>query len=324
MSNPNFDDIVTTTLQRRSKKLADNISRNQGLLYRMRQKGTIRPFPGGRTIVEEIEYQENSTYRRYAGYDLLNINPSVTYTSAEFDIRQAAVAVSISGLEQLQNAGEDAVIELLPARIKTAEKSLANGVYADMYSDGTADFGRQIGGLQLLVADNPATGTVGGINRATTGNAYWRNQFISLSTEGLGTPASTNIQTAMNRLWILCTRQNDTPDIIMAGNTFYRLYEESLQTLQRVTTSKMADAGFEAIKYKGADVVLDGGQGGACPDQRMYFLNTDYIFFRPHAKRNFVALEQRMSYNQDAMVKLLAFAGNMTMSNASLQGVLRP
>jgi hypothetical protein len=30
----------------------------------------------------------------------------------------------------------------------------------------------------------------------------------------------------------------------------------------------------------------------------------------------------RFATNQDATVKLLAFAGNLTMSNASLQGVL--
>jgi hypothetical protein len=55
----------------------------------------------------------------------------------------------------------------------------------------------------------------------------------------------------------------------------------------------------------------------------MYFLNTNYLFFRPHKDRNFVPIgDSRQSVNQDAMVKLIGFAGNMTMSNASLQGTL--
>jgi hypothetical protein len=57
----------------------------------------------------------------------------------------------------------------------------------------------------------------------------------------------------------------------------------------------------------------------------MYFLNSNYIYFRPHKDRNFVPLEpDRFSVNQDAMVKLVAFAGNLTLSNASVQGVLIP
>jgi hypothetical protein len=57
----------------------------------------------------------------------------------------------------------------------------------------------------------------------------------------------------------------------------------------------------------------------------MYFLNTDYIHFRPHKQRNFVPLdpETRASVNQDAIVKHIAWMGNMTASNCSLQGVLK-
>ena len=55
----------------------------------------------------------------------------------------------------------------------------------------------------------------------------------------------------------------------------------------------------------------------------MYFLNTNYIFYRPHRDRNMVPLDpDRFSVNQDAMVKLIGWAGNMTLSNGRLQGVL--
>jgi len=72
-----------------------------------------------------------------------------------------------------------------------------------------------------------------------------------------------------------------------------------------------------------SDVVLDGGYGGGAPTNSMYFLNTDYIYFRPAASRNFVPIgDDRFSVNQDAMVKLIGFAGNLTISNSFLQGVL--
>ena len=77
------------------------------------------------------------------------------------------LSVSISGLEELQNSGSERVIDLLESRIKNAERTMANNVSNDLYSDGTASGGKQIGGLQHIIADAPSTGTVGGINRAT-------------------------------------------------------------------------------------------------------------------------------------------------------------
>jgi hypothetical protein len=55
----------------------------------------------------------------------------------------------------------------------------------------------------------------------------------------------------------------------------------------------------------------------------MYFLNSDYIHYRPHSERNMVVMGgERMNTNQDAIVKLIGWAGNMTASNCALQGVL--
>jgi hypothetical protein len=51
--------------------------------------------------------------------------------------------------------------------------------------------------------------------------------------------------------------------------------------------------------------------------------NTKYLHWRPHARRNMVPLDpDRFSVNQDAMIRLMGWAGNMTLSNAFLQGVL--
>jgi hypothetical protein len=95
---------------------------------------------------------------------------------------------------------------------------------------------------------------------------------------------------------------------------YYRMYMEALQPKQRFTSEKMAQSGFESLKYMSSDVVFDGGNsvtGGAIPaNSHMYFLNTDYIYLRPHAKRQYTALgSDRMATNQDAMVKLIGWAG---------------
>jgi hypothetical protein len=129
----------------------------------------------------------------------------------------------------------------------------------------------------------------------------------------------------MNRLYLECARGNDVPDLILADNNYFRLYWESLQSIQRITdVSKPASAGFMTLKYMGSDVVFDGGQGGNCPSNHMYFLNTRYIHYRPHRDRNIEPIgPDRYSTNQDAVAKFIGWAGNMTLSNAKLQGVLK-
>ena len=321
MPSPNLGEIVTTTLRNRSGTLQDNTTKNNAVLSRLKQKGRIKPVDGGRTIVEEMDYAENATFMWYSGYDQLNVSPSDVITAAEYNYAQAAVAISMSGLEELQNSGKEQIIDLLESRMENAMRTMSNNISLGMYSDGTGFGGRQIGGLQLLIADNPTTGTVGGINRANW--VFFRNQKFGAVADGGGAATSANIQGYMNQLWLRCCRGADKPDLIITDNNYFNLYWQSLQAIQRITTDNQGQAGFSSLKYMSADVVFDGGIGGGCPANHMYYLNSDYIKFRPHKRRNMVPIGgERMSVNQDAMVKLVGFAGNLTLCNALLQGVL--
>lgn len=322
MASPGLSELVTTTLRNRSAEIADNVTDNNPLLMRLKARGKVKPVSGGRTIVEPLTYAENSTFKRYSGYETLDIQPSDVITAAEFEYKQAAVAVSISGLEMLQNSGKEAILDLLETRIENAIATMTNNIGSDIYSDGTADGGKQIGGLQLLIADVPTSGTVGGIDRSAY--TFWRNYANVAGTAA----SSSNIKSRMNTAMTSLVRNTDSPDLIVADTNYYNFYLESLQDIQRITSEDMAGAGFTALKYfgagKAADVVLGGGVGGGCPANTMYFINTRYLKFRPHSARNMVPLENadRFAVNQDAMVKLVGFAGNLTMNNASLQGVL--
>lgn len=323
MASPGLSELVTTTLRNRTGKLSDNMSDNNAILFKMREKGAMDPCPGGRSIVQELEYGEHAV-QRYSGAETLNISPADVATAAEFDWKQMAVAVTFNGLEtEVQNTGDDAQIKLVAMRVKNAEKSAKNAMSADLYSDGTASSGKQIGGLQLLVADDPTTGTVGGINRATSGNAFWRNKNFDISVSGSGAASATNIQGYMQTLWLRLRRQTDRPNLILSDDNFYKLFWQSLTSIQRITNSKMADAGFENIEFSGCPVVPDGGQGGNCPTDHMYFLNTESgIKYRPHSGRDWVPLDEVQSINSDATVKFLVWAGNATASNCALSGVL--
>lgn len=336
--NPAIGDIVATTIENRSGEAADNVTRNNALLNRLRRRGNNRALvtvDGGRTIWQELEYAQNSTSMWYSGYEQLNIQPSQIFTAAEFQIRQAAVAVTFSGLEELQNSGAEQIIDLVAGRVSNAERTLQDLIAVGIYSDGTTP--KEIGGLQFLVSTSPSSGTIGGIAAGTW--AFWRNIAYSSVTNG-GAPATAgNINRYMDAVWAQLVRGNDKPDILVADNNYWMLYKQSLQPNQIISDSETAEAGFMNIMYMGAPVVMDGGfQGngtdglanasdympnGGVPTNTMYFLNTRYLHYRPHRDRNFRAIGgDRFSVNQDATVRLTGWAGNMTISNRRLQGVL--
>jgi hypothetical protein len=320
MASPNLTELVTTTLRNRRRKLADNVLNHNSLLRKLNQSGNVQNAAGGRTLVEELEYAENSTFKYYDGYEVLDISPSDVFSAAEYNWKQAAVVVSISGKERRQNSGREQMIRLLDRRIRNSEKTMMNNLSIGVYSDGTGTTGKQIGGLQLLVPDDPTTGTVGGINRATF--TFWQSVKYGGVADGGGAVSATNIQNYMNSVWIQLVRGADRPNMIVADSTYFNFFWQSLQAIQRIGQANTGDSGFENLMYHGpggrAEVMYDD----QCPAAHMYFLNSDYFFWRPHSDANMEPLSRREPVNQDAVVVPLIFMGNLTMSNSSLQGVL--
>ena len=317
MAFPNLSDIATTTIESRSKQLADNITKNNALLSRLNKKGKVKPVDGGTVILQELSFAENGNFQWYSGYDQVAVAASDVISSAQFPWKQAAAAVTISGLEQIQNSGRARMMDLLESRIGVAEGTMANNITGGLYSDGTGSGGKQLTGLAAAVPSDPTTGTYGSIDRAAW--TFWRSKVQTCNGY-----TSATIQTSMNKLWVQQVRGMDRPDLILMDNLMYATFLASLQSQQRFTTVASAELGFSSIKFMDADVVLDGGIGGFCPANSAFFLNTDYLFYRPHAQRNMVPLapNNRAPVNQDAVVALIGFAGNMTVSNASLQGFL--
>lgn len=314
MAFANISDIVATTIESRTKQIADNVSKNNAILAKLSMSGRIKTVSGGQKIYQELSFAENGNVGWYSGYDLLPVAAQDVISAAEFEFKQAACPVVISGLEQLQNSGKEAMIDLLESRIGVAEASMANLCSEGLYSDGTGSSGKEITGLDAAISTTPTTGTYGGINRATW--TFWRNQYDAT------TITSANVQTQMNAMWASLVRGSERPDLILVANGFWQDYLASLQAQQRFMGTETGKLGFPTIKYMDADVVLDGGIGGFATADTAYFINSKYLHYRPHAQRNMVPLSPNRRYatNQDAEVQILAWAGNLTCSGAQFQG----
>lgn len=308
------------SLYNRRGELADNVTNNVAFLYYLKKRGNTDTADGGVSIIEELSYAENAGAAWYSGYETLSLTPNEFASAAQYEWKQLAVPIIISGLDMMKNSGKERVINHLKSKVSNAEDTMMNKLGAACYADGTGTSGKEPGGLQLIVADTN-TNTVGGISGSTY--SWWKNVSYDLSSVG-STASTTNIQTHMNSTYVQLKRNNEGPDVVLADNNYFTKFLGSLQTIQRIMNTDTANAGFTNVQYMGLDVILDGGRGGNCPSNRMYWLNTKYLHYRPHADRNMVPLEpDRFSTNQDALVRILTWGGNFTCSNRFMQAVMK-
>lgn len=297
--------LLATTVANYRKTLTDNVFQARPLTYFLMDKGRIRMLNGGTNIVEPLIYGENTTVASYSGYDTISLTPQSGITAAEFDWKQYAASVAISGIEEAKNNGEQAMVNLLEAKIMQAEESMKEGFNSMFFGDGTGNSGKDWSGLGNLIESG---NSVGGINGATE---TWWNSYEQ-NTAGALTLAQ--MTTAYNTVSV----GNDHPDMLLTTQTLFEKYESLLQPQLRYTDTKTADAGFQNLLFKAAPVAYDVD----CPAGNMFFLNSKYLTLVGHSDKWFEVTPFVRPENLDARYSVIMCYGNLTIRNRKRQGKL--
>lgn len=316
-ANSTFTELVTTTYRRHKKGFKDNLSERNAFLKKIYKKGNYRTEEGGLSIVEPLDYAQNSTYQRYSDWDQLSLQQSDVLSAAEFNWKQIAMHVIASGRELRINSGPAQIEKLAAARLKNAMRTFDNNFSSDLYSAGS--LANQIGGLQALIADTN-TNTVGGIDANTW--TFWRNTVFDLSVNSVTISSTTIENDAMLPLWLSLDRgQGDSPDLILMDTVYYTYFEKSQTSLKRYASARDAQAGLVSLKYKTADVMFDTS-GSGIPASHAYFINSNYIKLVVHQDADMDEMPKKEPVNQDGEVIPILWMGNLTISNRKLQGVI--
>lgn len=263
MADVNLGQTAASTLRNRSSEIANSVLNNNALLAYLKSKGKIKTKTGGRTFVEPIFYAENGTSKFYdGGMESFSIAPESVVDASEWDRKFQAGFVYFTESERQGNKGEAQALDLIEAKMENLKDTLANDFSTAMYADGTT--AKQIQGLQAIVADDPTTGTVGGINAATY--SWWRNQYKTDTTA-----TADNIEALMDGMWLSTIRGTDKPDLMIAGTNMFTFYKNALGSNQRFIDWRTADTlNFEGLKYQSSTVLFDP----TCLTTRMYGVNT--------------------------------------------------
>jgi hypothetical protein len=301
--NANFDTLLATTMLKYKKRLTDNVFLDRPLTNWMMSKGRMRMEDGGTKIVEPLIYASNDTVAAYSDYDTIALTPQEGISAAEFEWRQLAGSIAISGIEEAKNNGESAVLKLLDAKVMQLEESMKDK-FTSMFFAASVATG-EWNSLNTLV---DATGTVGNINGAT--DTWWASYEENTAT-ALTLPQMT---VAYNTI----ANGNDVPDGVFTTQTLYEKYESLLSPQLRYTDTKMADVGFQNLMFKTAPVTFDKSATAGC----MYFLNSKYIQLVGHSDKWFHQTPFQSPENMDARYALILCYGNLTIRNRKRLGKL--
>jgi len=306
MALADYDSIVATTLKNYLPKLEDNVFSARPLVFFLKQAGQIRQIGGGNKIVLPLIYAQNSTAGSYQGYDVIATTPQDGISAAEYDWKQYAVSVSISGIEEAMNSSEQEVIDLLEAKVMQAEETVMEQMDSMFFGDGTGNGGKNWNGLANLVNQNATT--VGNIDPAA--NAFWQSN--------INTTAEALTIARMETLYNTASVGNDRPNVVLTTQALYEKYNGLLQPQLRYTDTRTADAGFENLVFHGAPVTYDT----YCTAGVMFMLNSKYLRLVGHKDVWFKPTPFVRPENQDARYMQMLVYGNLTISNRKRQSVL--
>jgi len=311
VGNADFGEIASTTLNEHASMLANNIFENQPYMFWINQAGRVKDFAGGATIVEPLIYAVNGTFSSYSGYDTLTVTAQEGITTAQYTPQQAYVSIAIDGYSQMLNAGPEAVIDLLEAKMMQATETVTQEMNTMLVtSDGTGNSGKDWLGLQALVGDN-VTGlaNVGGI--VVADNAWWRS---SVDDVGAGALVLSDMATMVNNV----SNGVDRPDLILTSQKQFEAYEALLAPQQMFRDQSIANAGFRNLLYKDIPIIYDTNVA----DDDMYFLNSKYLKLRPNRRTWFTTTPFVRPHNQDAIYAQILMGGQQTVNNRARQGYM--
>lgn len=296
------------------KSPEDNIHDDYWLFYKMSQGNMFKSIDGGRDIRAALEYAVNTTVTSYTDTETFSTSRIDVFDEAQFAWKEYVGVVVMSELEKAFNQGSGRKFGLQSAKLASLYNSMRKTLNEDMFSDGTGNNSKAIGGLDSIIATTPTTGTVGGINRANF--SFWRNQQASGAKT---TTAFDNLRSTMR------TEYNDAsqgvnqshPDIGVTTQTVFEGYESLLVPTER---SSMADKGKkgdlawknDTLAFKGMDLSYDEDATSG----KLYMINSNHVGLAYQKGYWFNGLPQVDPANQTVTIFRVMTIANLFTDNA--------
>lgn len=346
-----YDSLLSTTLDGyiKSGSMFDAIFKDSAVLAYLRLTDSVKMQNGGERIRVPLMYDQNSTFRSYNGYGLIDTTPQEGFTTAFYEWKEVAGTITISRREERQNSGEAAILGLLDWKTKQAQMSMRETLNT-MIVQGTKSSATFVPGndgkdlnpifyfLRKINSTDPVSG--GNVGNIASSNSWWNHKTAVGDSASLDTGNSfaasistyKGLSANLKRLYNFCSRgTGGPPNLGLMDQVTFETYENALDDKIRYLNTKMADMGFDTIKLRGAtclwDELVPGLDTGVYAGESTFtgtaaLINTNFFHLFIDSQTDIVSTPFIEPDNQTAKTAKVLFMGNTAVSNMRKHGVL--
>jgi len=305
-----LDTVLHATLERSRKKLIMASLKSNAFMAWAFSTKRVEVEDGGYNITNPLTVGRNPNVTSFSYYDALPVAQTDEFTTVEYRWSRVGGTVIISDQEQDENKGQSQIFKILKAKMEVLEESIKEKFSSYLYGAGA---GKDPYGLEALIPDDPTTGTLGGINRAT--ESQWRTSAYDFGAGGI---TSSNIEEAFDDILMDLTIKGEKPDLILAGRDIYRKYRAAVRdklviNLGELKAGKgMVDLGFGGIAHDKIPIVYDED----CPVNKAYFINSKYLRLHMLKGVNMKTKELAAPWDTDAIGRRVIWQGQFCLWRA--------
>lgn len=292
--------ITATTKAYYANRNTDNVYDDNVLLETLNQRSK-QTVDGGVSIVEPLLEKQQTNGGFYLGDDPLSTSQDATQTLVEYKWQNIYEPIQITRDEERMNSAQpEKIVDLLGAKIMSAEKAAA--LRAEQAMSRPIANSNNLNDLETIVG----TGTLGSINGAN--DTFWQANVITsgdFATQGYTDMTTGYYQSASSSV-------SDTPNLVLTNKTIFQKYEQNLLPQDRISNGSLtANRGYTNLTFKGVPVVY----GNEIASGKLFLLNLNYIKLYVDAQTDFIITDFMEAFNQTSKVAYVLWRGNLGTNN---------
>lgn len=303
-----------------------------------------KTFPGGKgELVCNPVFETQSQLEGFEGDDTVTFTNPTPIKEARYPWKMQHLGIKMTTEELLKDgisivdtngentteiSGRDKTViqNILESKLEDAGEGFADGMNTMLWKDGTQST-KDVPGIRYLIAEAPATGVVGGIDRAT--QALWRNVALTTANgTSQVTPSTANstlIRTIQKQVRQL-RRYGKPQHLILAGSAFLDALEDEAYAKGTLTQSGFKDdteVGIGTISIRGLGTVMyDPTLDDLSKQKFAYFIDMKAIQLRPIEGEDMKRHNPARPHDKFVVYKSMTWAGGLMMKQANTSMVV--
>lgn len=279
-------------------------------------KGDYTTAIAGYTHNDSVSYANPANLKR-VNYPWKEIHAGITVTLTELKHDGISVIDSAQGKTVSNHSDRELTVltGLLEDKLEDMTEGWSRSFNAMLWKDGTQS-AKEVPGIRSLLTDTPATGTTGGINRATS--AWWRHRALVGANKITASATNQTLTKTLRKEVRQLRRYAKNPNyLLLAGSDFLdaleiEVAEKGVYTDMGFANRGKNDIGMADISMRGVGTfVYDPTLDDLALSKRAFFIDLNAIQLMPMDGEDKKTHNPARPYDQYTIYRAMTWTGGL-------------